>query len=674
MKGLIRIRTLRALGVLLAVTSQAAAILAQSGPPSKDRYIIVLKPPKSGVPELSDHDITAGGGTIEYKVPGRIQVTLPAPAVEALRRQERVKYIQKVILGPLPDASAPAALRMKPSTASLRATTEATPPTWRSGTYKYDASGNIYAIGVAGDTGSPVQHRYAYDELSRLKQADTLTTPAHTETFTYDVYGNLTEHVDGSSTTSTPVEDPNTNRLAWSAAHPYTYDAAGNLTADYNAAYAYDPIGMLREKDYGSKQEFYIYTASDERIGVKYGTSSGSPTIWSIRDFSGNVLRQYEGHDQTPQMAWLWVEDYIYRDGQLLAAERVPEEGGRRHFHLDHLGSPRLVTGQDSKEMSEHDYAPFGLESNYQETAGGFDREDPKRFTGHERDYAAPPDSPASAYYLDYMHARYYSSNVGRFFSVDRHLGNLLRPQSWNRYAYVLNNPINAIDPTGLDERNPGEQLMPGDTCSGTVVEGWCTGETITVEAKMPQIDWSSLSAGFGDGIIGTLTLGIVDGAKMDKARKALGGVAADRCSAEYLGGRVAGTVATIAASAYGAIPATLSHVTTEAGLAGIEAVGSIFPSTATAMGGVAAEGGGIILPSTGATLFGDGVYATAGSSALVPGGSSISLTVGGQGFIRVAGSAAFLNGGSAQTVAVALTWAGASNYGAVAHKVGDCP
>jgi RHS repeat-associated protein len=343
---------------------------------------------------------------------------------------------------------------MTPLTASLRPTPESTPPTWRSGTYKYDASGNIYAIGVDGDTGSPLQHRYAYDELSRLKRADTMTSPTtHTETFTYDVYGNLTEHVDGSSTTSTPVEASNTNRLAWSAAHPYTYDAAGNLTADFNASYAYDPIGMLREKDYMNEPaEYYIYTASDERIGVKYGTSSGSPTIWSIRDFSGNVLRQYEGHDQSPQMAWLWVEDYIYRDGQLLAAERVPEEGGRRHFHLDHLGSPRLVTGRDSKEMSEHDYEPFGLESNYQETAGGFDREDPKRFTGHERDYAPPGESPASTAYLDYMHARYYDPRVARFLSLDTVIdakAALVQPQSWNRYQYVRNNPLRFLDPTG---------------------------------------------------------------------------------------------------------------------------------------------------------------------------------------------------------------------------------
>jgi hypothetical protein len=318
-----------------------------------------------------------------------------------------VKYIQKMILGPVPDASAPAELRLTPRTSSLHVAAEATPPTWKSGTYQYDTSGNIYAIGGVTGDGSTVTHRYAYDELSRLKQSDTITATTQTQTFTYDPYGNLTQRqIVGLDPVVTPVEASNSNRLAPVAGHPYTYDAAGNQTADYNVMYAYDPFNMLREKDSGiyfSKLEYYIYTASDERIGVAYGHMSDSPTIWSIRDFSGNVLRQYEGYDQMPGMSWLWIEDYMYHDGQLLTAERVPEEGGRRHFHLDNLGSPRLVTGQDSKEMSEHDYEPFGLESNplYQETAGGFDREDPKRFRGHERDYAPPGETPQSVSYLD---------------------------------------------------------------------------------------------------------------------------------------------------------------------------------------------------------------------------------------------------------------------------------
>jgi RHS repeat-associated protein len=334
----------------------------------------------------------------------------------------------------------------------LHPKTDATPPTWLSGTYLYDKSGNIYAIGLAGDTGSPPQHHYAYDTLSRLTTANTTATLQPNESFVYDDYGNMTSHQVGSNTTTMSVVTA-TNRFTTGGTSPYQYDALGNLTADAEATYAYDPFSMLREKDYQSKlPEFYIYTASDERIGVKYDMY----TTWSIRDFSGNVLRQYKGMDDQSNVAWLWVEDYIYRDGQLLGAERVPEEGGRRHFHLDHLGSPRLVTSTQtsSNEMSEHEFAPFGMEVNplWQETTGAFDREDPKRFTAHERDYASDGQLQTTKY-LDYMHARYYSAGVGRFLSVDPALelkDVISNPQAWNRYTYVLNSPLRYTDPRGL--------------------------------------------------------------------------------------------------------------------------------------------------------------------------------------------------------------------------------
>lgn len=45
------------------------------------------------------------------------------------------------------------------------------------------------------------------------------------------------------------------------------------------------------------------------------------------------------------------------------------------------------------------------------------------------------------------MHARYYSPLEGRFLSVDPGGFDPRLPQSWNRYSYVLNNPLKAIDP-----------------------------------------------------------------------------------------------------------------------------------------------------------------------------------------------------------------------------------
>jgi RHS repeat-associated protein len=52
------------------------------------------------------------------------------------------------------------------------------------------------------------------------------------------------------------------------------------------------------------------------------------------------------------------------------------------------------------------------------------------------------------------MHARYSNNAWGRFLSVDPtwESADLGKPQTWNRYAYVTNNPIDRIDPDGKSE------------------------------------------------------------------------------------------------------------------------------------------------------------------------------------------------------------------------------
>ena len=52
---------------------------------------------------------------------------------------------------------------------------------------------------------------------------------------------------------------------------------------------------------------------------------------------------------------------------------------------------------------------------------------------------------------LDYFGARYFSGAQGRFTSVDPSMESVVlrNPQSWNRYAYTLNNPLRYVDPNG---------------------------------------------------------------------------------------------------------------------------------------------------------------------------------------------------------------------------------
>ena len=50
---------------------------------------------------------------------------------------------------------------------------------------------------------------------------------------------------------------------------------------------------------------------------------------------------------------------------------------------------------------------------------------------------------------LQYLRARYYDPEMGRFIQQDSYLGKTSRPLSQNRYIYVENNPLNYIDPSG---------------------------------------------------------------------------------------------------------------------------------------------------------------------------------------------------------------------------------
>jgi RHS repeat-associated protein len=70
----------------------------------------------------------------------------------------------------------------------------------------------------------------------------------------------------------------------------------------------------------------------------------------------------------------------------------------------------------------------------------------PTHFTGYTRDTESN---------LDFANARYYTSQFGRFMSVDPLGGSVSDPQSLNAYAYVGNGPLSATDSSGMSIDSP---------------------------------------------------------------------------------------------------------------------------------------------------------------------------------------------------------------------------
>ncbi|MGB3904006.1 MAG: RHS repeat-associated core domain-containing protein, partial [Anaerolineae bacterium] len=66
----------------------------------------------------------------------------------------------------------------------------------------------------------------------------------------------------------------------------------------------------------------------------------------------------------------------------------------------------------------------------------------PYRFTGEAWDAEVE---------LLYLRARYYQPETGRFITKDPWAGDVRRPGTLNRYVYVGNNPVNMVDPSGLN-------------------------------------------------------------------------------------------------------------------------------------------------------------------------------------------------------------------------------
>src|SRR5947208_11628913 len=80
--------------------------------------------------------------------------------------------------------------------------------------------------------------------------------------------------------------------------------------------------------------------------------------------------------------------------------------------------------------------------------------------------------------------ARYYFYSHGAFMSPDPLLGHAIDPQTWNRYSYGLDDPINFVDPSGLCWTIDNQNIDDYDT-------GPCY--TVTVTTPLPSqttIDW----------------------------------------------------------------------------------------------------------------------------------------------------------------------------------------
>jgi len=284
---------------------------------------------------------------------------------------------------------------------------------------------------------------FTHDDLSRVASAVCLkgSTTKWNQTFSYDAFGNITKNATVGTIFNPTYTTNNTNQfLSLPGATP-TYDNDGRLTYDGTNHYTWDAESKLYTIDTTPSSTTITYDALgrtvEKQVGSAYTQVVYSPAGGKLAVMNGQTM----------------LKAYVPLPGGGTAV--YTNTGLTYYRHSDHLGSSRLATTPNSPTAmySSTAYAPYG--EPYAQ-AGTTDL----NFTGQDQDAVAG---------MHDFYARRYTTTSGRWLSPDpAGLGAVdpANPQTWNRYAYVMNSPLNLIDPLGEEAYDSSCALL-GDMCWG---------------------------------------------------------------------------------------------------------------------------------------------------------------------------------------------------------------
>lgn len=151
------------------------------------------------------------------------------------------------------------------------------------------------------------------------------------------------------------------------------------------------------------------------------------------------------------------------------------------HYILkDHLGSWTTITDSQGNVEQELSFDAWGTRRDPETWHSSSQLPEPmfdRGFTGHEHLYA---------FGLINMNGRMYDPQMSSFLSVDAYVQSPDNSQSFNRYAYCLNNPLKYTDPSGW-------VMQGGMTPSNSYHENWGVNfaEKAYTTVEVKQMLWS---------------------------------------------------------------------------------------------------------------------------------------------------------------------------------------
>ena len=362
--------------------------------------------------------------------------------------------------------------------------------TYQNITYSYDKVGNIVTrtengIVMSDNTVKNITHRYGYDSLYRLTQADGFikengnTVNSYTSTLQYSSIGTIVQKLQ-----TVKIAGENDPSLTYSYNYSYAptkphavagindnltyrYDANGNMTAVYDTAKQFNRILYWDDDNRLTKT---VDTTSGASVTTQYNYDAKGMRIIKDGPYGKSIYIDtgYVESSNSPGVNPMVASNHVFVGNTRVASvvKHTEEKQPATYFYAsDHLGSSSVLTNNAGSYHERIEYLPYG-ETWVEDKATSDSYTTPYKFTGKEL------DTETGLYYFG---ARYYDARVSRWISADPALdeyipynntklkdliaGGIYNPININLYTYAWNNPIKLQDYDGRFTKGKHEDI-----------------------------------------------------------------------------------------------------------------------------------------------------------------------------------------------------------------------
>ncbi len=317
--------------------------------------------------------------------------------------------------------------------------------------YDYDTTGNVtkraQGFGVGSNAG--FTETFSYDDLHRVTSR-TISNLAGSsgynalpaafkmaESYTYDHWGNISFKT---STGYYKYDGSKTNRLlgVWQHSnhtgtqyYGFGYDNNGNVSNDSKRSFTYTAFDKPSKVTQGSNYTDFAYGPNRElyrRTDVRSGQSTDTLYIGGV--YESTTLPS-------------GVTEHKFSVGNALITKRSNAVHDELYLHKDGQGSTISITGGNGAVLQQFIYDPWGRQYSVSTNSLFSTYSNPGTshgYTGHKM---------VNDFEVIHMGGRTYNPHLGRFMQADPFVQAPKNLQNFNRYSYVLNNPMSYTDPSG---------------------------------------------------------------------------------------------------------------------------------------------------------------------------------------------------------------------------------